>query len=188
MVPACPMPCSTMPSGVNLDLDGTGTLAISQWTSYTRRGRNDQRRRSDVRRATEYLECEFLYQRRASVSLPIVTSMTTTPGVEPIWQITGAGTTLTMGSLAMLSADPTRVTYGSEFAIDAMAGGHLSPPALTHVAGHVQFESDGAGSQVDVHALSSYVGGTQQFAAFLQATHSGTISRVRRSLPPTRLT
>ena len=67
--------------------------------------------------------------------------------------------------------------YYSLFQVQALAGGNVQIPALTTISGGpVILQSDGAGSKLDVSALTNFQGtsGKNTYAS-LQATHSGTV-------------
>ena len=72
----------------------------------------------------------------------------------------------------------TRASYSSRTQIQALSGGDVELPKLTTITGGpVQLESDGAGSTLNINALTTIQGNTgQQYYSGVQATNHGTVS------------
>ncbi len=105
----------------------------------------------------------------ATVSVPAVTSYTSGVGFTATLEATGSGSALTIAGLASLTVD---LNSGSQVQVEALAGGVVNLPGLTHVSGGpLALVSDGAGSVIDVSSLTHFNsdGGT------VSATNNGII-------------
>ena len=111
----------------------------------------------------------------ATLGLPQLTGYAGGVDHTSAFQATGAGSVLALPKLATVTEDTGQ--YYSLFQVQALAGGNVQIPALTTISGGpVTLESDGAGSNLDVSALSSFKGTSgKNVYASLQATHSGTV-------------
>ncbi len=116
----------------------------------------------------------FLVSGGASLTLPALASYTGSTNYATTLQATGAGSVLALPELASI-AEPNACCSYTE--VQALAGGDVELPVLTQVSGGpVQLEGDGAGSRLDVSALTSIAGdGDINHMSILQASNSGTV-------------
>ena len=117
----------------------------------------------------------------STVSLPSVTSYANEVDYTTMLEATGAGSVLSLPGLASMTATNDNtwgVDYNSLTQVEALAGGDVEMPALAQISGGpIWLISDGAGSVLDVSALSSFSQSPtgQRYFSLLQATDSGTI-------------
>jgi RHS repeat-associated protein/uncharacterized repeat protein (TIGR01451 family) len=169
----------TSPDHVNLDLDGTSTLATSQWTSYTGATATIAGGTPDFSKLATITGSGFTASGGAQVTLPAVTNYAIiTSGAEATLEASGSGSTLSLPKLTSISG------FGGIngfLKVQALAGGQVQLPVLTTInpgsagAGDtsVGLTADGAGSEIDVSRLTTYVGGTTHDA--ITVTNGGTI-------------
>ncbi len=160
---------------VNVSLDGTGTIATSQWTTLSNAGVNVTGGTLAFTNLANILNDGFVISGGAQVALPAVTSYVESPNEQPTLQVSGSGSTLSFPSLTTLSADSTTGT--SRIIVNALAGGHVGLGAVTTLSGPVQFTSDGAGSQIDLSATTTFQGFSVPFDknSSIQVTNGGTL-------------
>ncbi len=145
----------TQLSNVYLTLDGTGTLAIGQWTAFTNGGTAITCGTETFTNLANIAGTGFDVSGGAQVSLPAVTSYPLTfngGGID--MDAIGSGSTLTLGALTSI------VQGGSMLNLAAKDGGWLSLPVLTTIntKSEANLEAYGTGSIVYVPALTTYNG------------------------------
>jgi len=111
----------------------------------------------------------------ATLSLSEVTSYSGGFGYTDTLQATGTGSVLAMPELATIAEDTTNGDSWTQ--VQALAGASVELPALTQVGnGPVLLKSDGAGSQLNVSALTSFRGNVGYgHASTLQPSNGGMI-------------
>ncbi len=161
--------------GVNVTIDGTGTWAYSQITSYTDGVFTMTGGTLNLPTWAAIDGSSFDISGGAALSLPTPTSYAGAAGIYATFIATGAGSTLTFARLASIAADTTSVHSFVQF--QALAGATVALPALTTISGGpVALESDGNNSVLDVAALTSFTGAATVYQApALQATNQGTL-------------
>ncbi len=160
----------TAPAGVDVTLDGTGTLATSQWTSLTSGGALTIIGGAYTFDLTDFDGSSAYVDAGGSLTLPDVTGYANPGGGATHFQATGTGSTLSLPSLASLG------TVDNFFFVQALQGGQTDLPALAAIttsSPYVQVESDGSGSTVDLPALTSFAGSSG--LAALTVTDGGTV-------------
>ncbi len=188
----------TDPDGVDVTLDGTGVLPVSQWTSLNngaiRITGGDYAPTSGAATSSNSftnlsnIDGSGLLVLGGTLSLPEVTSYQAIddPYVFSqygnVFEASGTSSTLSLPELASIiggnSYDYAPLT------IEAQAGGDVELATLTsiNVSGYfslVSVESDGANSLVDLPALTTYDAVDyygEDYGAILSATNSGTIT------------
>src|SRR6185312_149075 len=118
-------------------IDGTGTMAVGQWTTLVTTSIN-------VTGGTTTLSAV------TGVSIP-------NGGCSATLQATGAGATLSLPALTGLGQLPNWLY------LKAVQGGHLLLPALASVTStsqYLQIIADGTGSQIDLSALTDLSAGS----------------------------
>jgi RHS repeat-associated protein len=168
-------PKLTTMSSVDLTLDGTGTLSTDQLTSITNgtfalSGGSLTLNVSDV--DTE----NIIVSGGATLNLPAVKSSTGPSGfgsVGGLLQATGTGSTLSLASLTTLNASNV---LSSSIEFEALAGGKLDVSELPQIAGGaVVLVADGAGSVLNVSALTSFSKSPENYNSSVQVTNHGTL-------------
>jgi RHS repeat-associated protein len=110
----------------------------------------------------------------ASMILPALTTYTAPDYTTTLFEANGSGSRLSLPALTKFTGGNPG-PYGSHAQIVAVAGGAVSLPALTQINGYDPLvETDGAGSVVDVSALTSFNGPVAN--AQLQVTKGGTLN------------
>ncbi len=149
-------PDLTSLNNVSATLDGSGTLAYSQWTTFTGAGNGitvtgGSYSFSDL---TDLDGTSLYAQGGGSIALPVLASFSSTSGYYvPSFQATGTGSTLNLSDLSSLG------TINNTFYIQALQGGQTELPELATVAApsnFVELDAENAGSQLDVPILSSF--------------------------------
>ena len=144
-------------SGVSVTLDGTGTLAISNWASVTSGAITVTSGTYSFAGLTDIDGSSVESEGGVNLSLPIVQSYT-----EP--NFAGAGTLEASGANSVLSLPKlVSITTTGQVAsshVDALAGGDVELPLITQLAGVVSVESENAGSLVDMPVLTTLNGGS----------------------------
>ncbi len=165
---------------VNLTLDGTGTLATDQITTYTSDtgGAGTLTLSSgslNLKGLTDGDGASLLVSGGGTLVLPLASYTGVVGDVDQI-QATGAGSTLSLPQLTKITES---TTGGSYTQIQALAGGDIELPGLTQLSGGTQqLESDGSGSELNISGLTSFqeASGLASNPSRLQATHGGAIS------------
>ena len=157
--------------GGNITLDGTGTIATSQWQSFNAVSLTVNGGAYTLGGLNSLIAPNLYVNNGASLTLPAVTSITA-PNGNGDWHLYAAdwGSTLslpnltTIGTLADNSMDVT-----------ASFGGEVLLPALTTVTNSrpVQFEATNGGSLLDLSSLASFSGFVGNSA--LTVTVGGTV-------------
>ncbi len=174
---------------VDVTLDGTGIMAVAQWTSFTHGGFLVSGGATVLSGLTTITGSSFEvdgYGRpnaNASLTLPAVTTFTSAAGTgEFSFQAYGAGAVLSLPNLTSLGS------FTGDLSIQADNGGQTLFPALAAIESTriapwtVQISASGAGSVVDVSALTIFndaglpsISGAGTIVGALSATNSGTI-------------
>ncbi len=163
----------TAPDQVNLMSDGSGTLAISQWSAFTNATATISGGTPSFTSLANIANSSFFASGGAQVTLGAVTGYTSAVGLQPTLQASGTGTLLALPGLTSLTVDTTN--GNSWLAINAFSGGHVALSNLTTITGPVELSSEGTGSQLDVSALTSFAGRNSGNPSFIQVTTSGTL-------------
>ncbi len=157
---------------VSLTLDGTGTIATSQITSFTAGQINLSGGTPSFSGLTD-IDDTSLYVSGGTLSLPGVTAYNDDVNNYTTLQASGAGSVLSLPNLSSLNVFP----YNTTAWFQAFSGGQLSIPSLTQAdLGRAFFESDGSGSLLNLAALVSLDDIADFYSSGLQATNSGTVS------------
>ncbi len=188
-------PLLTSLAGIGVTLDGTGTIATSQWQSLTDGGLDitggDYSPTSGggggpFANLDAINGSMLLVSGGGSLTLPKVTSYQ--PLVDDylfgqsgnVFLATGKGSMLDLPALASISESGTTYDY-TPLGIKASSGGtvELAAPSSIITSGYyapVSIEADGAGSVVDASALTTYNSDESGYdGAVLAATNGGTI-------------
>ncbi len=160
----------------NLTLDGTGTLSTGQIATFTTATLTLSGGTATLAGLTNANASSFLVSGGAVLTLSDLSTYAGPVNATATWQATGTGSKLAMSKLATLTEDTGG--YTSRTLIQALSGGDVELPALTSISsGPVQLESDGAGSVLNINALSSFSGNTgQQNFSGLQVTNHASAS------------
>ncbi|MFI5460129.1 MAG: RHS repeat-associated core domain-containing protein [Isosphaerales bacterium] len=170
----------TVLTNVDLTLDGTGSIATSQITSYT--ANTNQAGILSLSGGSLNLTglndgdgASFKVSGGASLTMPL-TSYADGANYPTLFQASGTGSVLSLFNLATVTLNGA--TYDAVAQIQALSGGDVELPGLTQLSGGpVQLESDGTGSKLNISGLTSLqqAGGFYTFSS-LQATRGGTVS------------
>ena len=155
-------------NGVDVTLDGTGTLATDQWATLIGGSITVTHGTYSLPGLTNVNNSSITISGGATLSLPNLTgySNPNTFG-SATFQASGAGSTLNLAGLSTITGSGQNVVF-----VKALAGGHISLPALTTISGgNVRISADATGSQVDVSALTSFNSGGNALAV----TNSGSV-------------
>jgi RHS repeat-associated protein len=159
-------------------LDGTGTIATSQWASFTNFSSITVTGGSYTLSGMNDLDGSVLTVSGGTLSLPNVFSYTGSNYSyysSTAFSATGAGSTLSLGALATA----TLATGGTIWNVNATKGGQINLPHLATVSVTggsqvgAQFAADGNGSQIDLSSLTSLSGRNSDSS--LTVTHGGSI-------------
>jgi RHS repeat-associated protein len=175
-------------TGVNLTLDGTGTIATSQIASYTSGALALSGGMLTMAALTNLNGASITVSGGATLNLPGITSYTGQTQETTTLEATGTGSTLSLPALSTLTVDT--ILYGSASQLEALAGGTLNVPELTSInTGTVDLESDGAGSTLNIAGLSTFTAAPNHYSnSALQVTHSGAVDAALTSLAGVNLT
>ncbi len=190
-------PSLTSLDGVNVYLDGTGTLAVSQWTSLDDGSINISAGNYSPTAATATSSNSFtrlanidgsgLYVSSGSLTLPDVTSYQsmydqyTYPPPDIFFYTTGANSTLSLPALSAISGNSSYYYENSSFTIEAVGDSQIELAALTSIDtadqnSPVSVESIGPGSLINLTALTTYdVSSYGYVGSILSATDSGAV-------------
>ena len=142
-------PKLTSLTNVTVSLDGTGTIAVGQWTT---------------------LNATSVEVTGGTTTLSSLTSVGTPSGDGSMYlEATGAGATLSLPALTGLGS------LQNWLYLEAKQGGQLLLPALaaiTPASQYVQIVADGAGSTINLSSLTSFTG---TGSASLTITNGGTV-------------
>ena len=160
---------------VDLSLDGTGSLATSQLTSFTAGSISLSGGTLSLPNLIDIDNSNLSVSSGASLTLPAVTNYNSGVDVTNTLETTGSGSVLSLLPSTALTVDIT-----SDFSwlqVEALAGAQVLMPNLTHVGpGSILLESDGASSLLNLAGLTSIQTHAGQYhITALQATHSGSI-------------
>jgi hypothetical protein len=137
-------------SGVQITLDGSGTIATSPWSSLTNSSLTVTGGSSTLNNLANINGSGLYVQSGGGLSLPAVTSLTAANGTTYL-EATGAGSTLTLPALATITATNNTLN------IEATSGGQaLLLGVVTLVGSDVYFTSTGAGSTINLASLFNY--------------------------------
>ena len=142
-------------SDVNITLDGTGTVATSQWSSILGGGSLTVTGGSYSLAGLTDVNGSSLYaQSGGSLTLPNLTSYNETDST--VFEATGVNSKLNLSALTTLGS------MTSFWQNKALAGGTLTLSGLVTINesnANVLFTADGSGSQLSLAALTSFTGG-----------------------------
>jgi RHS repeat-associated protein len=167
----------TGPSVVNLILDGTGTLATHPWTTFASATATITGGTPDFSNLANIQNASFLVSGGAQVTLPaVVTDAAPSTGGTSTLQASGTGSLLSLPAVTTLTADDSNNNH-TQVTVQALAGRHVGLPAVITLSGAIDLISDGANSQLDVSAATSFQGYINGIAAsaYIQATNGGTL-------------
>jgi RHS repeat-associated protein/uncharacterized repeat protein (TIGR01451 family) len=160
-------------------LDGTGTIATTQWASFTNFSSITVTGGSYILSGMNDLDGSVLaVSGGASLSLPNVKSYTGSTYSyysSTVFSATEAGSTLSLGALSTAIL----ATGGTIWNVNATKGGQINLPHLATVSVTggsqvgAQFAADGNGSQIDLSSLTSLSGRNSDSS--LTVSHGGTI-------------
>ncbi len=138
-------------SGVAVALDGTGTLAINQWTSLTDDTLTISGGTYTLSKLTDIDSSSLYVKTGGSLTLPAVTSYVN-PLAETTFEATSYGSVLSLPALVFPAALPMYVE------LDAYQGGQTLLPAVTTIqTSAFGIIADGSGSEIDLSRLTSIV-------------------------------
>src|SRR5208282_578338 len=127
-------PVLTTFTGVSIDLDGTGTIATSQWSSLIGGSLTVSGGSYTLSGLTDLNDSNVFVQDGATLTLPGLVSYSADPGTATTLEATGTLSLLAFPSLASLTAD-TNAAIDAE----ALSGGTVYVPASATVTGSVTF-------------------------------------------------
>ena len=141
-------------SGLQITLDGSGTIATSQWSSLTGGSSLTVTGGSySLSGLTDVNGSSLVRENGGSLALPNLTTYTETDNTT--FEATGVNSVLDLSALTTLGS------MSNYWHADALAGGTVNLSGLTTInepnAG-VQFTADGSGSQLNLSALTSFTG------------------------------
>ena len=159
-------------NGVTVTLDGTGTVADSQWTNLANDTIDVTGGTYDFANVTTVDSSDIYVTISGTLSLPGVTSYNNPIGFDTTtWQASGNGTTAGTLNLPNLNA----FTLSSYLQIQALAGGQVSLPGLdSSSASGLHFMADGSGSLLNLANLTSLATSNGQFQVTNDATLTDT--------------
>ena len=168
-------PSLTTIDHANLTLDGTGTIALAQLATFTVGTFALSGGTASLSGLTDADGSSFVVSAGSTLTLGALASYAGGVNYTSTFQATGAGSVLALPKLASVTADTGQ--YYSLFQVQALAGGNVQIPALTTISGGpVALESDGAGSKLDVPALTSFQGHIGQGSpSRLQVSNGGMV-------------
>ena len=163
----------------NLTLDGTGTLSTSQITTFTGGTLSLSGGTASFSGLTDADGSSLEASGGGKLTVSTLASYAGGVTYTSVLQATGTGSLLSLPALTKMTEDTGN--YSSRTQVQALSGGDVELPALTSISGGpVQLESDGAGSTLNINALTSLTGNAgQQFFSGLQVTNHGTASDQR---------
>ena len=161
-------------SGLTLALDGTGSFPASQIASFTNGTINITGGTSSFAALTDLDGSSVIVNGGASLTLLGLTSYTGSTAYQATntLEATGAGSVLDLSNLTALSS---ALGADSGVAVQALAGGNVNLPGLTAIASDVGFETDGAGSVLDLPQLASFSAVGDWVTPGIQVSDNGTI-------------
>ncbi len=167
----------TTMSGVNVSLDGTGTVATSQWASITSGGITVTGGVYSLSGLTDVDNSSLFAQGGGSLTLGnsnLTSYQHSTYAGTITFEASGTGSTLSLPALT--SVEMTAGNNGNTN-LEALGGGQLLLHALTTLSNSginaLAVKSDGSGSEVDISALTSFT--TDNSAGQLTVTNSGEV-------------
>ncbi len=138
---------------VSVTLDGTGTIATSQWASLTDDSLTTTGGSYSFSGITDFNGSSAIAQVGASLTLPAVTSYSNPAGSSSNeFQATGTGAIVNLPALTSLGS------LQNWLYIEAKQGGQTLLPALDALASnsdYLQIDADGSSSKIDLSALTS---------------------------------
>ncbi len=168
-------PALTTLDHANLTLDGNGTVALAQISSFTAGTFALSGGTAALSGLTDGDGSSFNVSGGANATLSALASYTGEANVSTTLQANGTGSILALPKLTSLIGEATQ--YYSYVQVQALSGGKVQMPLLAAVSGGpVLLKSDGASSQLDVSALASFKGiSGRGNISTLQATRGGTV-------------
>ncbi|MGO9922159.1 MAG: beta strand repeat-containing protein, partial [Isosphaeraceae bacterium] len=157
-------------TGVTITVDANSTLPLSQWTSLIDDSLNMDGGSYVLSSLTDIDSSSLVVQYGGSLSLPGITSYSN-PLAGTTFEADGAGSMLSLPALTSLNQ------LQSATSIDAQQGGQTLLPSLTSIDTsqsnqQVFVQSDGAGAEIDLSALTSF---ESTNVSVLTVMHGGTI-------------
>ena len=143
-------------SGMNVTLDGTGTLATDQWASLDDGSVTIKGGSYSLKNLANVDGSSLYVQASTSLALPALASYTNPNGYDSTYfQATGSKAVLSLPKLTALGLLQSYLYF------QATQGGQVNAPALDSIADpstqneYLQVDVDGAGSQIDLSALAT---------------------------------
>jgi uncharacterized protein YaeQ len=141
-------------NNVGVMLDGTGTLAISQWTTLTSSSLTITAGSYSFPSLTDIDSSNLDVQANASLTLPAVANYTLRNNfATTTLEASGANSMLSLPDLTSIAV---QATYPEQVNIQASSGGDVSMPMLSQVSASLQVQSTGSGSVIDLSALTDF--------------------------------
>jgi YD repeat-containing protein len=161
--------------GVNLPIDHTATVATAQITTFSQGTVTLTSGTLSLPDVADADAASFQVSGGASLTLPVLTSYKGAVGYADDWQATGTGSVLSLPTLTTITEDTSNGNSWTE--IQALSGGNVDLPALPKISGGpVLIKSDGAGSELNVPALTSFQGNEADgHGSTLQITNGGRV-------------
>ena len=161
-------PLLTTITGATISLDGTGTIATSQWTNLGSDSLNVSGGTYNLANVTTIDAGNVTVSGGASLSLPAITSYANPNSFDNTQsQATGTGSTLTLAGITSLGG-----TLNSGWNVEALAGGNVQLANVTGVTSRfVGFTASGTGSDINLSSLTSFASNNSP----LTVTNSGTV-------------
>ena len=143
-------------SGMNVTLDGTGTLATDQWASLDDGSVTIKGGSYSLKNLANVDGSSLYVQASTSLALPALASYTNPNGYDSTYfQATGSKAVLSLPKLTALGLLQSYLYF------QATQGGQVNAPALDSIADpstqneYLQVDVNGAGSQIDLSALAT---------------------------------
>jgi RHS repeat-associated protein len=160
-------------SGVNLTIDGSSTIATAQLTSYAGGSISISGGSPSFAGLTSFNGSDITVSGGGTVSLPGVTGYAGNGNTTTL-EATGTGSALTLANLASVTEAASNYPAATQF--EALAGGTVTLSGLHTInTGTVVLESDGAGSVLNVSALTGFAEANGWTTSTLQASNGGTV-------------
>ena len=175
----------------NLVLDGTGTIPISQITSFTDGvitvdGSSMPGIAYTFPGLTNANGMDFLVQGDATLTLPAVVNFTSDNSNASIFRATGVGSHLSLPNLQTIVAQQNGVS-GGDLQVEALSGGVISLDSVTRIgddtagsAGNYTYvnhtlTADGTGSRIEAPVLTQLIDRNSYQLSAINAKNNGTI-------------
>ena len=161
-------------SNVNLTIGGSSTIATAQLQSFAGAA-DDQRGSPSFSGLTSFNGGNITVSGGATLSLPGVTSYTGNGNTTTL-EATGTGSTLTLANLATVTQTANNYPAQPQVRGAGRRHGDVVGVCKTINTGTVVLESDGAGSVLNVSALTGFTEANGWTYSTLQASNGGTVN------------